>query len=196
MEIFCGRYANVLRPYIIDLENAAITDTPHSVSQQIYAMPQGGGTHRVPPIERVNWREFWPDIRATLHLHLCLEDGSTASPRDDLSFALRGYVTCKSVGCVNWHPTRLYHIGAVIYTPTAATINAVIIVDQNAYLFINLSEDDTGVDILQVQKIIYPLEHYVGILISGHLMKIEAWTCLHGAIVNTGLEADCRLLIN
>ena len=58
------------------------------------------------------------------------------------------------------------------------------------------SSMDGNVEPLHIYKNIYLHAPFVRLLIKRDLMPVEAWTRLHGTILDVGLEVDCNTIIN
>ena len=105
---FSGNYEAVVEPYLIDPMNVAATQTPASVSQQIYAASQQGDPtafllwHYTPRIA-----EDWDPGRVLLlHSvsHYPSRMGRPSSKWDDRMFATRGDVSWGTAPLAVWDP--------------------------------------------------------------------------------------------
>ena len=122
--------------------------------------------------------------------------GMPTSPWDDLSFALKGKVTCGAVMCANWMTDRLHQIGVTVHAPMAQEIDDALAADPDIYLMGHFVADDTNLDSIHVRKTIYLAAPFVGILRERDLTPAKAWSCLRGSIVNASTMVGFRLTID
>ena len=97
---------------------------------------------------------------------------------------------------MNWMPARIHQIGSTIYFPTDLAINTTLTADPNAKLLGPLTSIDANLEPLCIRKTIYLPAPFIEIFLKWDLPPVEAWTRLHGAIIDGGLEVDCRPIIN
>ena len=98
--------------------------------------------------------------------------GRLVSSCNDISFNLKGNITCGAVGCANWMPTSLKQICKELFTLTDKTINTAIAADTNTDLFGSLTTDDAGVGLLLLLKTIYLQVPYVVIFLGGYSIPL------------------------
>ena len=76
-----------------------------------------------------------------------------------------------------------------------ATIDVALESDINLNFLGPLSDDNTGVYTLRVQKTVYLTAPYVSILLVSDFTTANAWTRLLRVIVDTGTKVDFRPII-
>ena len=121
--------------------------------------------------------------------------GMPTSPWDDLSFALKGKVTCGAVMCANWMTYRLHHIGITVHAPMAQEIDDALAADPDLYLMGQFVADDANLDSIHVRKTIYLAAPFVGILRERDLTPAKVWIRLLGSIVDSGAKVDFQPII-
>ena len=121
--------------------------------------------------------------------------GILASPWDDLSLALKGYVIFGTVGCANWQTICLHRIRVIIYAPTDDSIDTSIMPNPYSCILRPYMAKDAEVEVLHLQNSIYLPNPYVEIFLGGYIIPVEAWTHLQGVIVDSGTEVDFQMLI-
>ena len=122
--------------------------------------------------------------------------GLSASPRDDGFFTLKGDISCETIACPNWSPASLPQIITMVNIPTDLSIYSTLTADPDTNILRTFSSTYTYVEPLRVRKNIYLPTHFVSVFFKQDLASVEAWTCLHSAIVERGLEVDCHPIID
>ena len=123
MDTFYGSYISALRPYHIETENATAAIIPKEVARKIYGLSQEGVMNA---FLQFHWITGGCKAYTTL-IHLVSHNipwmGMPALPWDDLSFTLKGEVTCGAIGCDNWLMEIFYQINTDVYIPAEEAIN-------------------------------------------------------------------------
>ena len=123
---FSGGYEAVLDPYRIDPMNAAATQTPASVSQQIYTSSQQGDPtalflwNATPGIAK-DWDAGCISLLQFVSYYASWM-GRPPCKWDNGKFANRGDVSYVTVPLELWDPTYL-QLAPSVYVPIAATID-------------------------------------------------------------------------
>ena len=183
---FCGSYTAVLVPHAINPTAAAATTATDNVAQAIYAMAQEGVTTAF-----LQWHQGERGRGAQIALlHLVSSYvpmmGLLASPWDDLSFASKGDITCSTIACVNWQTASLHQIGTTIHILTDLDIDTALAANPAVDLLRPFTATDKNVEPLHICKTIKPPTPFVGIFLDRDLTPAEAWTRIHGTIVDGG----------
>ena len=190
-----GGYEAVLEPYRIDPMNAAATQTPAIVSQQIYTVSQ-----QEDPITSLlrhattGLAEYWDPVHISLLHSVSYYASWMGQPPfrwDDGTFANRRYVSYGTAPLTLWDPTYL-HLAPAVYVPSATAINTSLSGDANVTLLGPYGAGDAGVEIIRCRKTVYVPAPYVGLLLCDDITKVEAWNHLHGEIFGAVAEAACR----
>ena len=184
---------------MIDPMNADASQTPTSISQQIYTEIQEGEPtdfllwHAMPGIAK----DQDPGRISLLHFvsYYASRMGRPPCRWDDGTFVNRGYVSYGTAPLAVWDPTYL-HLAPAVYLPSAAAIDTSLSGDANVTLLGPYGAGDAGVENICCRKKMYVPAPFVGLLLCADLTLVEAWNRLHGAIVDDAAEAACRPLID
>ena len=196
---FSGNYEAVLEPYLIDTMNAAATQTPASVPQQIYAASQQGEPtafllwHATPGLAE----DHDPGRVSLIHSvsHYASQMGRPASKWDYRTFANQGDVSYGTAPLAVWDHTYL-HLAPAVYVTSAAAIDTFLVGDPNVTLLGPYGAGNAGTEIIHCRKTVYFPTPYVGLLLSADISLVEAWNQLRGAIVDDVAEAACWPIID
>ena len=115
---------------------------------------------------------------------------------DDGSFVSKGGISCRTIACVNWLPASLHQIGSTVYFPTDLAIDTTLVSNLGADLLGPFTSTYANVEPLCIRKTIYLPAPFIEIFLKWDLPPVEAWTRLHGAIIDGGLEVDCCPIID
>ena len=196
---FSGDYEAVLDPYLIDPINAAATQTPSSVSQQIYvASQQGDLTALLLWYTTPGLTEDRDTGRVSLlHSvsHYTSRMGRPARKWDDRTFVNWGDVSNGTETLAVWDPTYLY-LAMAVYVPSAAAIDTSLSGYPNVSLLGLYGAGDAGAKIIRCRKTVYVPVPYVSLLLSADLSPLEAWNRLCIAIVDAAAKAACWTIID
>ena len=196
---FSGGYEAVLDPYRIDPMNAAATQTPASVSQQIYTSSQLGDPtsfllwHATPGLAedrdpgRISLLHSVSYYASRMGRLPCKWDNGTIANHIDVSYGTAPLAV--------WDPTYL-HLAPAVYVPSSAAIDTSLSGNTIITLLGPYGTGGAGVEIIRCLKTVYVPAPYVNLLMCAELTLVEAWNRLQGAIVDAAAEAACRPLIN
>ena len=98
--------------------------------------------------------------------------------------------------CANWLIVSLYQIDATVHVLKVQAIYAALASDPKLDLLGTFSVDDVNVDAICIRKTIYIPAPFAGIFLERKLTPLDAWSRLHGAIINTRATVYCRPIID
>ena len=87
-------------------------------------------------------------------------------------------------------------MNAAIYVPTRDTINTLYAGDNDAVYLGPYQDNDTGREVIWIQRTCYVLPSYVGMFLEGPMSPREAWETVVHHIYAQGLQVACTALID
>ena len=97
---------------------------------------------------------------------------------------------------MNWLPARLHKIGSTVYFPSDLTIDTTLVSDLDSDLLGTFTSTYANVEPLCIRKTICLPAPFIETFLTWDLTPVEAWTRIRGAIIDGGLELECRTIIN
>ena len=88
-------------------------------------------------------------------------------------FSFKVNVVYSTIGCEHGLSKSIQHIGALVHTPMATTIDATISADTGVYLLGTFMDNNSGIDFILLNKTIYIPASLIRIFLVGYLPHIS-----------------------